>query len=94
MKPIAEQIEDALNTYVAGSHSPGALNYDPSASVMTDLHIKTAMLSGMSLAAHFLAINDGHPQITPQAIRKACMEVGKRMNLLCAPLSPRSHEES
>lgn len=50
--------------------------------------IMAATLSGLSLAAHYLVANDGHPGVSPQILEQAADEVAKRLGFKTAQLPP------
>lgn len=88
MTPIRQQIQQALDAYAKTSmaESVGTHPLSPEMSAAIELTVKQSMLSGMSLVAHFLAANDGHPNITPHAIEAACIEIGRDLGLVVEKL--------
>lgn len=90
MIPLPVQVKTAVEQYAATCMAAAGEKDIKVSKTMQEamaLTVKQAMLSGMSLTAHFLAANEGHPQITPQAFEKAVLEVGKEYELVCEQLS-------
>lgn len=88
MTPIKEQIQAAVEVYVKNNMDmPEWEKISPRMKLAIAITMKSAMLSGMSLTAHFLSANDGHPDITPQAFEKAALEVGRELNLTAEQLN-------
>ena len=88
MIPIKQQILQTLDAYAKECMNEGVGEHplSPVMSQAIELTVKQSMLSGMSLVAHFLAANDGHPNITPHAIEAACIEIGRDLGLVVEKL--------
>lgn len=86
MKDLKSQVRAALADYVVKA---AAVNpHESSVQKLINLAARESMLSGIAIAAHYLAANDGHPDVTPHALEKACLEIGRELGLEVEQLTP------
>lgn len=74
MKELHEQIHDTVLNYIehtVPTHESSEHRQQ----------IAAALISGMSLAARFISMNDGHPEATSQNLEKATAQVAIGMGL-------------
>lgn len=76
-KPLIEQIEGAMNGYIAGEMQRAPRE---SAELTLDRiqQMRATFISAISLMAYYLQSNDGHPDATPANVAKAVDELGKK----------------
>ncbi len=78
--PLTQQILDAAQKFARTEAAKLGLSRQREARVRDA--IAAGLVSGCSLAAHYLVANDGNAAVTPQILERAAEEVGKSLGLI------------